>query len=1048
MASSTGTHDRDVLDFLAEYSVDRELGQTHPLMHYLRRFPGREEAVAREYFLLQERQLADTAADPRRLGGYELLAELGRGAQGVVWLARDPRLGRDVALKVLQQQRGIGSPQRFQREALVAARLDHPGLATVLDAGQDGDSLWLAMRYVPGQSLGALLAEARGRGADRCLRLPQLGADAGEKDAVLAVVRMVAAASQALEVAHQQGVVHRDVKPGNLLITPHGEPVVVDFGLARDHDSSALCLTHTGDQLGTPAYMAPEQLQPGGAVASPAIDLWGLAVLLYEGVTLVHPFAGPSQQAMTAAIRESEPVPARRLNPAVPRGLGTVLEVALDKDPRRRYRSAAAFAEDLERVANGELPLCRPPGALQKTLRWSRRHPAACAVLLMLALSVGAAFFLQERARQREAELRAQATARADDLKRLARSLLFELHTAVRDLPGATEANQQLGSRALEYLQLLRQDAGLDPQLCADVVQAQLQVGDVLGNPRHPNLGRGEEARRYYEDALALLAGGEVPEAERLRGECQLRLGELDERDHDLGGALRRWRAALATLPAAPEDRALRSLAATLHLRIGESCSWTKEAGDIDPLLELRMALELVHGHDDLAKLAEAEVRTTMARWLLVVGKLDAARAEAEAVEALLQQLPAERSLHLGVRCLRGAVDAELGVVEWKSGNAVDAQRRLERAGAQFAELAALDPQNEQVVRLWLQALSDLSFLHLDQERIAEGKRVLEDVIAVIDKHGVRFGSDWLMERRAECQTRLGQLAYQALDYEAAVRLLGDAVSTQQARSTARPDDLQAQGALARAQLRLGWALVRGGRTGDGRKVLEQASASLRALVEQDGSVLSWQNGLVTAEQQMGEVCFSQGDFIGAARRYQDAVQAQRQIAVSPDGQRSLAVLLQGLAESHTQLRQFGAAVEHAREAVATLRELSAQAPQDRYVARLLATARVGLGRHLQLGGEREAALAQEQEALASVARLDGAADTETPRLLLTKAMAESMLALLHLEGDDRDAAAASARAARATLQRLPANQRRMQEQYASVLAAVERRLGLAETGR
>ncbi|MCA8973515.1 MAG: hypothetical protein KDC98_02285, partial [Planctomycetes bacterium] len=175
MDATPTRHDHEVLEFLADLTLDREAGRQRSLLDYLARYPGREEAVAREFLQLRARGSEVDEDGERDVGPYRLLAELGRGGQGAVWLARDRRLGREVALKVLHRGRGAtSSPQRFRREALVAARLDDPCIATVFDAGEDGGRPWLAMRYVPGESLAALLSRQRATAAasGRCVRLP------------------------------------------------------------------------------------------------------------------------------------------------------------------------------------------------------------------------------------------------------------------------------------------------------------------------------------------------------------------------------------------------------------------------------------------------------------------------------------------------------------------------------------------------------------------------------------------------------------------------------------------------------------------------------------------------------------------------------------------------------------------------------------------------------------------------------------------------------------------------------------------------------------
>jgi len=219
--------------------------------------------------------------DSQRVGPYRLVRELGRGGQAIVWLAEDSRIGRQVALKMLPHlgPGGEEALRRFRREAEVAARLEHPGICSVFEAEIDHGTPYIAMRYVAGETLARRLAVAR----DAQAAPPDRGA---LRDLALLFEK----AARALHAAHEAGIVHRDVKPANLMITPEGEPVVLDFGLAREDDASAPALSLTGEVSGTPAYMSPEQMT-GRSRPDRRTDVWSLGIALYEAATLAHPFA-------------------------------------------------------------------------------------------------------------------------------------------------------------------------------------------------------------------------------------------------------------------------------------------------------------------------------------------------------------------------------------------------------------------------------------------------------------------------------------------------------------------------------------------------------------------------------------------------------------------------------------------------------------------------------------------------------------------------------------------------------------------------------------
>jgi WD40 repeat protein len=371
-------------DFLDLWLDDRSAGRSRPLAEYLRRFPGHEEQVAREFLALSDGAApapagAEGAEGGDRLGHYRLLQPLGRGGQGTVYLAEDVRLGRHVALKILDGSLG-GLPAtrlaRLKREAEALSRLDHPRLCALYDADLSGDRPYFAMRYVPGETLAQRIERARSdaaAGGDGLLsRMPATSRE------IEAVVRFVELAARAVHVAHEAGIVHRDLKPGNIMIDQDSEPVVLDFGLARDAAAGGTAITMTGDAFGTLAYMAPEQLS-GAREIDRRADVHSLGVTLYESLTLRRPVEAPTREMLLKGILAGERQDPELLNRALPRDLAVVLGHALDVDPDRRYPTALALAEDLRRVRAHEPILARPAGWWLLTRRWAQRHPAAFA---------------------------------------------------------------------------------------------------------------------------------------------------------------------------------------------------------------------------------------------------------------------------------------------------------------------------------------------------------------------------------------------------------------------------------------------------------------------------------------------------------------------------------------------------------------------------------------------------------------------------------------------------------------------------------------------
>src|SRR5262245_12632007 len=335
----------------------------------------------------------DPSAGLPQVPGYEVEAVLGRGGMGVVYKARHLALKRAVALKMLAAGHSHqGERGRFRAEAEAVARLQHPNIVQIHEVGEADGQPFIALEYVAGGSLAERLA----------------GQPLPPRDAA----RLVAALAEAMHLAHSRNLVHRDLKPGNVLLageadTPVGQcqPKVTDFGLVRQLDADS-GQTVDGVVMGTPSYMAPEQAEGRARSAGPAADVYALGAILYECLTGRPPFEGATPLETLEQVRSREPAAPSSLNRQVPRDLETICLKCLHKSPERRYSSARELADDLGRFVRGEPVAARPVGVAERVRKWVLRRPAAAGllaavVLLALIGIVGAWLLYQQRAAAR-----------------------------------------------------------------------------------------------------------------------------------------------------------------------------------------------------------------------------------------------------------------------------------------------------------------------------------------------------------------------------------------------------------------------------------------------------------------------------------------------------------------------------------------------------------------------------------------------------------------------------------------------------------------------
>ena len=442
---------------------------------------------------------SDGVTDGQRIGAYRIIRQIARGGMGAVYLAEraDGQYRQQVAIKLIK--RGMDTEhvlERFRAERQILASLDHPNIARLLDGGTTDDGQpYFAMEFIDGQPIDAY-ADAHTLGIQDRLRL------------FLQVCAAVA-------YAHQHLVVHRDIKPLNILVTADGLPKLLDFGIAKllDAEVDDATSTVTGLRLLTPEYASPEQVE--GRHATTVSDVYSLGVVLYELLTGRSPYRPKSRAPLDVAeaVRTTEPprpsqaaatvgsATARRL-----RGdLDTIILTALRKEPERRYQSVERLAADLQRHLDGRPVLARADSIRYRAGKFVRRNRAAVAgaALVLLAL-LGGTIATAWQARQARAA-QARAEQRFNDVRKLANAVLFDYHDAIKDLPGALPVRERLVRDALGYLDPLAREAVGDASLQRDLAVAYRRIGDIQGGTLGSNLGDTDGAIQSYRKALGIL---------------------------------------------------------------------------------------------------------------------------------------------------------------------------------------------------------------------------------------------------------------------------------------------------------------------------------------------------------------------------------------------------------------------------------------------------------------------------------------------------------------------------------------------------------------
>jgi serine/threonine protein kinase/tetratricopeptide (TPR) repeat protein len=670
----------------------------------------------------------------RRLGSYQIVEQIGAGGMGEVYRAfrADDEYRKEVAIKLVRAGRDSSFVvSRFKNERQILATLDHPNIARLLDGGTTEEGVpYFVMELIRGQPIDEYSDSHRLATADR--------------------LRLFSQVCSAVQYAHQRLIIHRDIKPGNILVTPEGLPKLLDFGIAKilneGGPADGVTTTQTVLRVMTPGYASPEQVK--GEPITTASDVYSLGVVLYELLTGHSPYrlttralhevaravcedepekpstairydegggAASGSPRITAvgvsAVRDGSP---ERLRKRLKGDLDNIVLMALRKEPRRRYASVDQLAEDLRRHLANHPVIARQDTAAYRLSKFVARHKAGVAaaaivgatLLVGMVVTLRAAQIARQQMQTALAE-RARADRRFKEVRELANSLMFEVHDGIKDLPGSTPVRELLVSRALRYLDSLSQEAGGDPSLMRELAAAYDRVGDLQGSSMSANRGNSTGALRSYRKALAIresLAAAQSKDP-RVQGELAadyVRVADSLESTGDFVAALNALRQAVAigeTLAGKTDDPKIRDGLAGTYYFVG---SLLNETGDSKGALENYQRAAAIRKaiapgdrrHAILVRTHLAGDYGGMATAMLLTGDIRGAlQVEGEALR-IVDEMSRADPTNATLREYLGEAHNFLGTLLARHGDQARALESHRRAHAIFKELLSADPTN------------------------------------------------------------------------------------------------------------------------------------------------------------------------------------------------------------------------------------------------------------------------------------------------------------------------------------------------------------------
>jgi eukaryotic-like serine/threonine-protein kinase len=806
---------------------------------------------------------------PKNVGPFRLVRQLGRGGMGVVWLAEraDGEFSKQVAIKLLPPL--LASPgleARFRRERQILAGLEHANIARLLDGGiGPGGQLFLVMEYVDGVPIDVW---ARERNLDTEARL---GLFLGVLSAV--------------SYAHRNFIVHRDIKPGNILVNSRGEVKLLDFGLARVLDEAAPENTQTVLPMMTPGYASPEQIRAERITV--ASDVFSLGVLLYQLLTEKHPFSAPGRSVakVQAAVCQTEPLAPSRTASHLAGDLDNIILKAIEKEPERRYATADAFVQDIRWHLDGRPVSARAASLWYRARKFAGRNRILLSVAAVAVLAVALALV----AAVRESRL---AQRRFDDARKLANSFLFEVDDAIKELPGSTPARSLVVKRALEYLDGLASQSRGDRSLEMEIASAYQRVGAVQGDPAFPNLGDSQGALASSNKSLDILE---------------------------------------ALLRADPGNQQLRLALASIHQQISDVLGFSGDmAGAVEHAgyaLEIHRSLEATNDPKLQKQLA---IHTyNHANLLRLTGRLDEAVTEYLLALQISKRLIAADALDREAKFhLATSLDG-LGYVLQERGDTAGALENRQKGLAIREELAASDPHDAHYQRELAFSHHNVGLSLVEAGDLTSALAHFRTELSLFESLSAADSKDVQARRnRSLAHKQIGDVLMRQAEVSAALDQYRRSLDIDRALSSVDPGNSQALLDLSFSEGKVGFALGNLGQNREGLALLRAGVSKQELLLTKDPHHILMYGHLANSYTRLAHFLLKSGDSKPAIEYYRKAVAARLNLSersvASNENRGALAECYANLGKAlepggaEDALQQYSKAVDLLEELTAT----------------------------------------------------------------------------------------------------------------------------------